>query len=415
METRTFEQLPKTSIAQGTDLLPIQTPGGLVMAIELSRLFGRLGPVDVVYQTRALLYADLAWAAGKLAIVWGDADPAKLGYYVKTGGIGAGAWNHSNVFAGEDATNPAFTFELETVSAVTPGSLELSGAYPAIHIKFKLPVGAGGAWGGITGAIGGQADLIALLNAKAASALIGAANGIAPTDATNKLPIAYLPAGVVGGMSYQATWNAATNTPAIPAAAAGNNGWYYRVATAGATAIDGISDWKVSDWIVSNGVIWEKIDNTDQVTSVAGRQGVVVLDKTDVGLAAVDDTADVDKPVSTATANALNLKKDKAPAIQNVASAAVVTPTFTNDQVNITAQAVPLTLANPTGAAVDGWGMAIRIKDDGVARAIAYGANYRGFGLVLPASTTAGKELYLGMVWNAAAGKWDVLVAQQET
>jgi len=50
---------------------------------------------------------------------------------------------------------------------------------------------------------------------------------------------------------------------------------------------------------------------TDLVTSVAGQTGVVVLAKADVGLGNVDNTSDVNKPVSTAqaTADALNLAK----------------------------------------------------------------------------------------------------------
>jgi hypothetical protein len=47
---------------------------------------------------------------------------------------------------------------------------------------------------------------------------------------------------------------------------------------------------------------------TNLVTSVAGRQGVVVLTKTDVGLANVDNTTDAAKPVSTAQQAALDLK-----------------------------------------------------------------------------------------------------------
>jgi hypothetical protein len=43
-----------------------------------------------------------------------------------------------------------------------------------------------------------------------------------------------------------------------------------------------------------------KIDNTDAVTSVAGRIGAIVLTKTDVGLGNVDNTADSTKSVSYA-------------------------------------------------------------------------------------------------------------------
>lgn len=46
------------------------------------------------------------------------------------------------------------------------------------------------------------------------------------------------------------------------------------------------------------------------VTSVAGKTGAITLTKTDVGLSNVDNTSDANKPVSTATQTALNLKAD---------------------------------------------------------------------------------------------------------
>jgi hypothetical protein len=48
------------------------------------------------------------------------------------------------------------------------------------------------------------------------------------------------------------------------------------------------------------------------VTSVAGKTGVVTLTKADVGLANVDNTSDLSKPISTATQTALNLKANTA-------------------------------------------------------------------------------------------------------
>lgn len=48
------------------------------------------------------------------------------------------------------------------------------------------------------------------------------------------------------------------------------------------------------------------------VSSVAGRTGDVVLTKSDVGLANVDNTSDAGKPISTATQTALNAKADTA-------------------------------------------------------------------------------------------------------
>jgi hypothetical protein len=106
--------------------------------------------------------------------------------------------------------------------------------------------------------------------------------------------------------------------------------------------------------------------------------------------------------------------KPRVPQIQSITSAATVSPTFSDDQVNITAQAVALTLANPSGTAVDGWGIAIRIKDNGSARSIAYGTQYRALGTTLPTTTVAGKTLYLGMIYNSADSKWDVVTVAQE-
>lgn len=50
----------------------------------------------------------------------------------------------------------------------------------------------------------------------------------------------------------------------------------------------------------------------DAVSSVAGKTGAVTLVKGDVGLGSADNTSDADKPVSTATQTALNLKANLA-------------------------------------------------------------------------------------------------------
>lgn len=106
--------------------------------------------------------------------------------------------------------------------------------------------------------------------------------------------------------------------------------------------------------------------------------------------------------------------KPSAPNVQSVTSSATVTPTFSNDQVNITAQAAGLTLANPTGTAVPAWGISIRIKDNGTARSIAYGTQYRAIGVTLPTTTVISKALYLGMIYNSTDTKWDVVAVAQE-
>lgn len=110
----------------------------------------------------------------------------------------------------------------------------------------------------------------------------GQANGYASLDGGGKVPNSQLPDSVLGAMSYQGVWNASTNSPTIPTAAAGNKGWYYVVSVSGTTTVSSNSDWNVGDWIVSNGTTWDKVDSTDQVSSVAGRQGAIVLTTADL-------------------------------------------------------------------------------------------------------------------------------------
>jgi hypothetical protein len=110
---------------------------------------------------------------------------------------------------------------------------------------------------------------------------VGVANGVASLDAGGKVPVSELPAAVLGALSYQGTWNASTNTPTL-ASGAGVKGYYYVVSVAGSTNLDGITDWVVGDWAVYNGTAWQKVDNTDQVTSVNGLTGAVVLTTTNV-------------------------------------------------------------------------------------------------------------------------------------
>ena len=82
--------------------------------------------------------------------------------------------------------------------------------------------------------------------------------------------------GLVGGSTYQGTWNANTNTPTLTSSV-GTAGYYYIVSVAGNTNLNGITDWQVGDWAIFNGGVWQKVDNTDAVVSVNGQTGAVSL------------------------------------------------------------------------------------------------------------------------------------------
>ena len=79
---------------------------------------------------------------------------------------------------------------------------------------------------------------------------------------------------IIGTLSYQGGWNASTNVPAL-VSSVGTNGYYYVVTTAGSTNLNGITDWQIGDWAIFNGTAWQKIDQTNTVTSVNGQTGVV--------------------------------------------------------------------------------------------------------------------------------------------
>jgi hypothetical protein len=88
-------------------------------------------------------------------------------------------------------------------------------------------------------------------------------------------------ASITGVLNYQGTWNASTNSPTLTSSVGTQNN-YYIVGTSGSTNLNGITDWVIGDWLIFNGSVWQKIDTTDLVVSVAGRTGAVTLTTADV-------------------------------------------------------------------------------------------------------------------------------------
>jgi hypothetical protein len=80
-------------------------------------------------------------------------------------------------------------------------------------------------------------------------------------------------------LDYKGTWNASTNTPTL-ASGTGTSGYYYIVSVAGSTNLDGITDWQPGDWLIFNGTVWQKIDQSwataganNNITSMTGITG----------------------------------------------------------------------------------------------------------------------------------------------
>ena len=71
----------------------------------------------------------------------------------------------------------------------------------------------------------------------------------------------------IGALNYKGTWNASTNSPAL-ASGVGTKGDYYVVSVAGATTLDGISNWGVGDWAAYNGSAWQRIEGGANLNGV---------------------------------------------------------------------------------------------------------------------------------------------------
>lgn len=164
-----------------------------------------------------------------------------------TGNTGSAA----TVTAGTTTTGPAGSF----------ASVVNVGTNSAAIFDFTIPRGDTGAQGpqGIPGAgvaTGGSAGQVLIK--------------------LNSTDYATAWGNVTGGLSYQGSWNAATNSPTL-ASSVGTNGFYYVVSNAGSTNLNGITDWQLGDWAIFNGTVWQKIDQSNTVTSVNGQVGAVSL------------------------------------------------------------------------------------------------------------------------------------------
>lgn len=132
----------------------------------------------------------------------------------------------------------------------------------------------------LTGNITGSASFDGSANASITTAItgLGVANGIATLDSSGQVPSTQLPSYVDDVLEY-------LNVAAFPTT--GETGKIY-VETTGNTTYR---------W---GGTAYVKITSGD-VSSVAGKTGVVTLTKSDVGLVNVDNTADSSKNVASAT------------------------------------------------------------------------------------------------------------------
>jgi hypothetical protein len=102
---------------------------------------------------------------------------------------------------------------------------------------------------------------------------IGMPNKVASLDGAGKVPATQLPNTV---MEFKGQWNASTNSPTL-ADGTGNPGDTYIVNVAGTQNLgSGSISYEIRDFVMYDGSVWQKSDASDAITSVFGRQGVIV-------------------------------------------------------------------------------------------------------------------------------------------
>jgi len=147
-----------------------------------------------------------------------------------------------------------------------------------------------------TQAISTIVNLQTSLDAKENKSEKNVANGYAPLDSNGKVPLANTNDALLGNVKWYGLYDGVVissspvpslNGQPLPTPALLNTGWYF---IANAPFTYSLKNYEVGDWIISNGIIWDKVDNTDAVSSVFGRTGVVTAQNGDYTTALVPDT-----------------------------------------------------------------------------------------------------------------------------
>jgi len=102
-----------------------------------------------------------------------------------------------------------------------------------------------------------------------------------------------------------------------------------------------------------------------------------------------------------------------------VAIASSATPTINTDKYDcysVTALATAITsmTTNLSGTPLNFQKLLIRIKDNGTARAITWGASFASGIVTLPATTVISKTLTVLLIYNSVSGKWVCQAAGSE-
>ena len=128
------------------------------------------------------------------------------------------------------------------------------------------------------------------------------AGNYAHLNENGKIPLEELDDSLLGNLQFQGIWDAKNNNPQLPLVPS-KKGQYWVVSQGGERF--GLS-FETGDWIIATDNSWQKIDNSDAVTSVNGKLGNVIL-----------TSEDIDHNGIT-VANAIDSKQDELTAGKNI-------------------------------------------------------------------------------------------------
>ena len=203
-----------------------------------------------------------------------DGAPGRDGKDGAVGPMGANGADGADGTDGVSVSNAFVDFDGSLTIVLSNGTEINAGEVVPMDVAEKIKVITNG--GGTSQSV---LDSIASLQAQITALIPSQTGNSGKYLTTNGSVLSW--ATVTGVLSYQGTWNASANTPTL-ASSTGTQGYYYIVGTSGSTNLNGITDWVIGDWLLFNGSVWQKIDTTDLVTSVAGRTGAVTLSTTDI-------------------------------------------------------------------------------------------------------------------------------------
>lgn len=265
-----------------------------------------VGLTPLTFQTRLAAYAqplaaNLTSLAGQASTAYGRAILNLADQAALTGLIRTASETVTGVlrFATQAETNAG---TLDTVG-VTPLKFQTRLAAYAQPLAANLTTLAGVASGAFGRTLLGTADAPAARTALGLAAI--ATSGSASDITGGTLPTSVMPPLAITDVFAPADQTAmlALTAQRGDIAIRQDNGKTYVLATDSPTTL---ADWK-------------QVTAAGDVVSVAGRVGAVVLSKTDVGLANVDNTSDAAKPISTAQQAGLDLRLLKSANLSDVA------------------------------------------------------------------------------------------------